>query len=187
MTDRFTPSRIWNAHIKGLKNRVYTSARPIGRPDKVARIALYALPVVAAVAMVAFDGTVAGGEGILAAAGIFSGAFFMGFTQVATWRERFTERRDQRDQSEVHQRDSLDESVAHLLMAIYASIGLAVVLVVGQNFADEKDRLTGVWAAISAGLGLYLVLLIMIVLPKLYTAYAGINEVDDEMSGLHRG
>ena len=187
MTDRFTPSRIWNAHIKGLKNRVYTSARPIGTSDRIARAALYGLPLAAAVTMIVGGGTVAGGDGILAAAGIFAGAFFMGFTQVATWRERFTERREGREQSEVHQRDSLDESVAHLLMAIYASIGLAVVLVVGQNFADEKDRLTGAWAAASAGLGLYLVLLVMIVLPKLYTAYAGINKVDDEMSGLHRG
>jgi len=186
MTDRFNPTDIVVAHLKGLKNRRYTTVRPVGLADRAARYVLYGLPVVAGVAMVLLGGTVAGPEGILAGIAVLTGALFMAFTQVATWRERFTERRHVREAAEVNQRDSLDEAVAHLLMAMYASLLLVVVLVVGANFTDKDGNLIGAFAGVTAAIGLYIVLLLMIILPKLYTAYASINEVDDEMSGLYR-
>lgn len=186
MTDRFNPTDIVVAHLKGLKNRRYTTARPVGVADRAARFALYGLPIVAGVVTLVLGGTVAGPEGILAGIAVLTGAFFMAFTQVATWRERFTERRHEREAAEVNQRDSLDEAVAHLLMAMYASLLLVVVLVVGTNFADDDGNLVGVFAGLTVAIGFYIVLLMMIILPKLYTAYASINEVDDEMSGLHR-
>lgn len=185
-TDRFNPSDIFLAHLKGLKKRRYDQPRPIGVADTAARVLLYVLPLAACAVVIIFDGTVAGPEGILAAAGIFTGAFFMGFTQVAVWRERFTERRHDRAVAEVHQRDSLDEAIAHLLMAMYGAMLLVVAVSVGMNFGNSDGELQGPWAGISAGLGLYVVLLLALILPKLYTAYAGINAVDDEMSGLVR-
>lgn len=183
-TDRFSPADIFLAHLKGLKNRNYTTARPVGVADISARVALYAIPVAAGVAMYWFDGIIASGDGILAAAGILTGAFFMGFTQVVVWRERFTERRSTHEQSEVHQRDSLDEAIAHILMAMYASMLLIVAVIVSQNLADKDGNLVGVPAAAIVTLGAYVLLIVAIILPKLYTAYASINDLDDEMSGL---
>lgn len=186
MLARFNPSPIWNAHLKGLMNRKYTTERPVGVPDAAARALLYVAPLVAGVVMFFFDGKVAGTDGLLAAAGIFTGALFMAFTQVASWRQMLSDRRHEREVAEVAQRDSLDEAVAHLLMAMYASVALAVVIVSGRNFADAEGRLTSGWAAATAALGVYTALLLLIVMPKLYSAYVEINEVDDEMSGLSR-
>jgi hypothetical protein len=186
MTDRFNPSDIIVAHLKGLRNRRYDRARPLGVADRTARVLLYVLPLAGAAAMIIWDGVLAGPDGLLAAAGVLTGAFFMGFSQVAGWRERFTERRNAREASEVHQRDSLDEVIAHLLMAIYATAALLVDVVVGLNLADDKGNLTGIPAAIAVAIGMYIILLLLVILPKLYTAYAGINQLDDEVSGLSR-
>lgn len=184
MTDRFDPTDIIVAHFKGLKNRRYDRERPIGVPDRAARYLLYVAPLAVGAVVLAKRGHLAGPDGVLAAAGILLAAFLMSFTQIAIWRERLTARRLERAQADVHQRDSLDEATAHLMMAMYACVALTVDVVIGKNFATDKGDLSGVTAAIASALGTYLVLLLLIIIPKLYSAYAQVNELDDEMSGL---
>jgi len=125
-------------------------------------------------------------DGLLATAGILAAGLFMAFTQVAAWRDRYTERLELREASELPQRYSLDETVAHILMATYASLGLAVSVLVSANFANKEGALVGLGAALTIALGSYLFLLMLIILPKLYTAYAVTHSVSDDMSGLYR-
>lgn len=61
---------------------------------------------------------------------------------------------------------------------------LTIELLIGSQFLEKDGSLGGVWAAIAVALGTFVVLLVLIVVPKLYTAYVLVNEVDDEMSGL---
>lgn len=186
MTDRFSPADIFNGHRKGLRNRRYTTARPSGRPDVIAIALLYGVPVLGVIASYWRHLTIAEPNAMLTAFGILVGALLMAFTQIAAWRDRFTQRLETHRVTEVHQRDSLDEAVAHVLMALYGSIGLFALTVIGMNFLDDKNRLHGGWAAFSIGLGAYVFLLMLLIAPKLYTAYAVVNQVDDEMSGLVR-
>lgn len=183
-TNRFSPKHIWNGHLKGLKNRDFRAVPPTGVPDLFARILLYGLPTVGAAAALWFGGTVAAIDGLLAAAGVLGGGLFMAFTQVASWREQYTQRLAERPEAERPQRYSLDETVAHILMATYGCFAVVAVIVVGANFADGQERLTGIWAALAIFFGTYVLLLIGLILPKLYSAYAVTHNVDSEMSGL---
>jgi len=167
-----------------LKNRDFRQTQPKGVADLFARAVLYGLPLILGVVALWRGATVAAVDGLLAAGGILAGALFMAFTQVAAWRDRYTERMAGRQASELPQRYSLDETVAHILMATYACFGLAVVALVGANFANKEDKLTGIWAALTIVDGTYVVLLMLIIIPKLYAGYAVTHEVDREMSGL---
>lgn len=183
-SNRFSAGHIWNAHKKGLRNRSF-KAVIVSAPDLFARWVLYAVPLLLAGVAWFFGATVAAVDGLLAAAGVLAGGLFMGFTQVAAWRDKYTDRADTHDVAERPQRYSLDETVAHILMATYGCFALVVIVVVGANFANDKGELTGVFAAATVLVGSYVLLLLAIVLPKLYGAYAVTHDLDDEMSGLH--
>ncbi|WP_418063179.1 hypothetical protein [Pimelobacter simplex] len=184
-SNRFSAAPIWNAHKKGLRNRSFKQAMK-SAPDLLARWTLYGVPVLLGGASWYFGATVAAIDGLLAAAGVLAGGLFMGFTQVAAWRDRYTERTDTHETAEKPQRYSLDETVAHILMATYGCFVLVVVVLVGANFANAKGELTGPFAAATVLVGSYVLLLMAIILPKLYAAYAVTHKVDREMSGLSR-
>jgi hypothetical protein len=186
-SNRFSAGYIWNAHRKGLRNRQYNAAgRTPSAPDFFALTLLYGIPLLLGGLAWYFGLTVAAIDGLLAAAGLLAGGLFMGFTQVAAWRDRYTERARAREDSERPQRYSLDETVAHVLMATYGCLLLVVVILVGANFTNDEGDLVGWAAAATIAVGTYIVLLMMIIIPKLYVAYAVTHELDDEMSGLHR-
>lgn len=111
----------------------------------------------------------------------------MAFAQIASWRDRFTARLAEAGELEVHERDSLDEAVAHMLVAVYGTVLFIVTVVIGSNFTNNKaGELDQPAASIAVMLGTYILILLTMVLPKLYKAYATVNQVDDEMSGLDR-
>lgn len=185
-TNRFSATPIWRAHLKGLRNRNFRTSDRSGSTDVLTLVALYGLPVGLGAVAYLLGGNITGTDGLLAAAGILAGALFMAFTQVAAWRDRYTARIRDAAASELPQRYSLDETVAHILMATYACLVLATVVLVGANFADDQERVGGVIAAMIIAMGAYVLLLMFIILPKLYAAYAITHEVDSEMSGLSR-
>lgn len=182
-SNRFTARYIWRGHLKGLKNRDFHTDTPVGVPDTLSRVVLYALPVIAGVVCFWSDATVAAVDGLLAAAGILASGLFMAFTQVASWRDRYTERLAKRESAERPQRYALDETVPHILMAAYACFVLALVVLVGANFADDQGRLVGVFSALTVVVGVYVLLLMMIIMPKLYGAYIAMHKVDADISG----
>lgn len=185
-TNRFSPRHIWNAHVKGMRNRDFNTGddTPSAAPDLIARCVLYGLPTLLGLAAYRFGATIVAVDGVLAAAGLLAGGLFMAFTQVAAWRDRYTERVDRREISEKPQRYSLDEAVAHILMATYGCFALVVVTVIGANFADEKGSLDGIFSALGITIGAYVLLLMLIILPKLYASYAITHAVAEDMSGL---
>lgn len=184
-SNRFSARHIWNAHMKGLRNRRFGAERTQGVPDLLARGLLYGVPVILGALAYWRNATVASVDGLLAAAGVLAGGLFMAFTQVAAWRDRYTERHVERETSERPPRYSLDETVAHILMATYACFALVVVILVGANFTDKHDNIVGLAASLTIAVGSYVLLLMLIIIPKLYAAYAVTQVVDEEMSGLH--
>lgn len=190
MTDRFSPFDVWNAHMKSLKNRDFSQDEPVGTPDYVARSVLYGVPLVLGILSFVLDLKIAEPGGLLEVCGILLGAFLVGFSQVASWREKFTARlaaqnaAGETDDAELHHRYSLDEAVAHILLSMYAVIFLIITILIGTNLADEDGQLHEVPAAFTVYFGALLLILVIMIVPKLYTAYAVVNQVDDEMSGL---
>lgn len=186
MTDRFLVSEVWRGHLKGLMNRDYTQPDPKGTPDLVARGILYATPVAVGAVFVIFDWKIASPESLLAGYALLVGAFLAAFAPVSTWRDRLTDRSDERARTEGPVRDFLDSTAAHLCLAVLVSIAMVAVLIVGMNFADSTGAVVGGWASAAAVGGTYVFLLTIAIVRSLYAAYAQINNVRIDVSGLHR-
>lgn len=185
-SNRFSAIYVWRGHKKGLMDRDFRAEQPVGVPDPLARTVLYGVPLLLGVVAYWLGAAIAAVDGLLAAAGVLASGLFMAFTQVAAWRDRYTERMVSREASEKPQRFALDETVPHILMATYACFLLLVVVVVGANFADEDGRLVGAFAASTIAICSYVLLMMMIVLPKLYSAYVVTHKVDADISGQSR-
>lgn len=185
-TDRFSPRPIWTGHWKALRNRSYA---PTGRSarDAVAVAVVYAIPFAIATAAVAGAWTIKNPSALLAGVSLLVGGCLVAFGQLAAWRGRLAERVTWHETSERPERHAIDEAVAHLLWATWIAVVEAALLVVAGEMMPDPERTYG-WAArlLTAGvygLGTYLVLLLLMILPKLYVTYANANKLDDEMSG----
>ncbi len=111
------------------------------------------------------------------------------FTHLSTLRLKITEWDGDDGVSRFSvERDMLDETAAHLLTGSLACVLDAAALVVGMNVSlDKKGHLTGFWAALSAGISFYVLLIFVVILPRLYSAYVEINNVKGRLSGFTRG
>lgn len=186
MANKFVIDTVWRAHLKGLKNRDYTKEEPIGEPDRVSRAILYATPALVAGLFLGFGWKVSAPEALLAGFALLAGAFLAVFAPLAAWRDRLTDRASVDRITGLPVRDFLDAAVAHTCLAALVSALSAAVLVVGMNFADPDGSLTCGWAAAAAAAGIYLLLLLTLIVKALYAAYAQINNVRADLSGLHR-
>ncbi|MFE6228892.1 hypothetical protein [Cellulosimicrobium sp. NPDC057862] len=184
MLDRLLPGDIFRAHWKALSD--YTSRKPV--PDKATRAVVVALPVGAFVASLVFDFTLQIPEGVLAALALLAGGFLTAFTHLSPVRVHLAEREDTWGDAERFDRDAIDETSAHLLAGAYVAGIATVALVLGMNFGagEEENTIVGFWAALSAGLMTYVVLIFLITLPRLYQAYAKYAKVRAALDGTHR-
>ena len=183
MSSRFIPIEVFRGHWKGLSD--YRSKKPVA--DNLTRAGLIALPVAAGISIIVFDGSLAAPGSLLAGVALLAGGFLASFGQISSLRLRLTDRAiDYKDVEQVD-RDALDETAAHLLVASFMSALTALSLVLGMNLgADAKGAVGGVWAAIAVALATHVLLVFIIAVPRLYTAYVNINRVRPELSGTHR-
>lgn len=184
MTPRLSPGPVFRAQWKSLGDY----SRP-GKPvaDRAARASLFGLPVVVGVVSGVADLGLRGADAVLAAVALLAGGFLAAFTHLSGVRARLAEREAAWGDAERVHRDALDETSAHLVAASYVSgleTGLIIVL---MNVAgDGNGGIQGSWAAPAyAGLT-YLLIVFMITLPRLYTAYAESNSVRSDLNGLYR-
>jgi ABC-type multidrug transport system fused ATPase/permease subunit len=183
MDSRFFPIELLRGHWKGLSD--YRSNNP--RADKITRISLIGLPLIAGGLMLYSRGELAAPGSLLAGVALLAGGFLAAFGQISTLRLKLTERRMDFPEVEQIDRDSLDETAAHLLVASLFSALTALVLVLGMNLASySTGAIYGPFAAIAVALATYVLLVFVISVPRLYTAYLSINHVRDELSGAHR-
>ncbi|WP_368499990.1 hypothetical protein [Herbiconiux sp. A18JL235] len=125
---------------------------------------------------------------LLAGVALLAGSFLAAWGQVSSMRLKLTERAEDFKTVEQIDRDSLDETAAHLLVASLMSGGTALWLVLGMNFGANADgSISGPFAAIATAFAVYVLLVFLIAIPRLYTAYVNINKVRDELSGTHKG
>jgi hypothetical protein len=163
-----------------------------GRVDWLAMAVLYIGPVATGAAGVWWHWNIAAADSLLAGAALLAGGLIAAFAQVASWRDRLTVAQQDNPRGDVIRRDSLDECVAHIVMSIYAASVLVVLLTVGSNMLSnqpldaEPAQLNRWFSAVIIGFGSYLLLLMLIVVPKLWDTYSDHNSVPTRMGGAGR-
>ena len=184
MESRFIPVELFRGHWKGLSD--YRGHHPVA--DNVTRVCIVVLPVAAGVAMFVFQGFLAAPGALLAGVALLAGGFLAAFGQISTLRLRLTDRARDYPEAEQIDRDALDETAAHLLVASFMSALTALALVLGMNFgANAAGAVGGFFAALAVTLAAYVLLVFIIAVPRLYLAYVNLNKVRPELSGAHRG
>lgn len=184
MSSRFFPVELFRGHWKSLSD--YRSRKPIA--DTTTRFFIVFLPLAAGSCLFVFHGALAAPGSLLAGVSLLAGGFLAAFGQISSLRLRLTDRADHFAETEAIDRDALDETAAHLLVASFMSAMTALVLVLGMNFSSDakSGAVNGVFAALAVALACYVLLVFVIVIPRLYIAYVNINRVRDELSGTHR-
>lgn len=205
MLDRLNPSAVLRGHWRGLRNRDGVRSTP----DRAVRTTL--LVVAGGVAVLAYwQGLKLEAPGVMVSAlALFSAGLLAAFGQLASIRSRFEAPDDPGLDGELDTRNMLDEAVAHILTAALLSATTAVLVVVGMNVSDipapaasavaspegtplpviiasAPDVLNTWFSAAVSGAGIYLFLLFVMTVRKLYAAYDVANEVSSELSGHHR-
>ncbi len=188
MSDRLNPGPLLLGQWRSLGD-ISTADAAAG--DVIARIAVYGVPVTVGILVYAFDGKLQQPGAVLAGVALLAGAFLSAFTHVAGLRLRLTERSDRFADSERPDRDYLDESATHLLVAALTAGVTAVVLVIGMNFTErasdgtlvEGGALVGWWAATVAVLATFVGVLFAISIPRLYIAYVRAHHLRERISG----
>jgi hypothetical protein len=180
MLSRFNLIPVVRGSWKGLSDSQY-------KPDWFARAALTLLPGALFVGMLLWGGRLAAPTPILTAVSLLAGGMLSAFTHLSTLRLKITEwlsSPDIDDEFLRDEREMLDESAAHLLTGAMACAIAAGILVLGMNVAlDGKGAITGLWAALSSAASAYVLLLFIMAVPRLYSAYVDINKVSSKLSG----
>lgn len=160
-----------------------------GNPaDLATRGVLYGVPAAIVTLSLIQGWTLAAPVPILTAVSLLAGGTLSAFSSISSLRLKLTDWSDYDDGRDVD-RESLDESVAHLFMIALACVIDAAVLVIGLNFAQgqegtaEAGALTGIFGAVAMGLTAYILLTFVMVLPRLYWAYTKMNRVSSKMNG----
>ncbi len=183
MTTRLIPIELFRGHWKGLSD--YRAKTTL--PDKITRFSIIVLPLSAAVAISLPGGSLAAPGALLAGVALLAGGFLAAFGQISTLRLRLTDRAREYGEVEQIDRDALDETAAHLLVASFLSGVTALLIVLSMNFGiDANGAVTGVWAGLVVAPASYVLLVFIIAVPRLYAAYVKINSVRDELSGMHK-
>lgn len=184
---RFSLAPVFRGHWKGLTNDADNGEV---RPDWFSRIVLIAVPLSLVGLTIKFGWQIASPSAILSAVALLSAGLLGVFTQLSGLRVRLTERYEE-EWLDV-ERDGIDEAVSHVLFAFMLCILTSVLLVIGINFAGTADpagasqALPPCWSAAIFATSSYVVLTMLILVPKLYSAYTEMNEVRDELNGFHR-
>lgn len=184
MLGRFDLLPLIRGQLKGLTQ----DARKGNPADVAARVVLYGVPVALALAAIGWNWKLASPVPILTAVSLLAGGTLSAFSSISSLRLKLTEWSEDGDGRDVD-RESLDESVAHLFMIALACVIDAGILVVGLNIAQgpvgtpDEGSLLGISAALAIGVTAYIFLTFVMVLPRLYWAYTKMNRVSPKMNG----
>lgn len=185
MLDRLIPTALFRGHWKGLSD--YRNPSPVG--DRATRTIIIAIPILTSALMLLPEATLRAPGSLLAGVALLAGSFLAAWGQVSSMRLKLTERAEDFRTVEQIDRDSLDETAAHLLVASIMSGATALWLVLGMNLSSNPTdgSVSGAFAMLATGFATYVLLIFFIAVPRLYTAYVNINKVRDELSGTHKG
>jgi hypothetical protein len=123
---------------------------------------------------------------LLSGVSLLAGGLLASFGQLTSFRQRLFESMAFEGDGEATDRNMVDETVAHLLLAAFLCGIDAIILVVGLNTSKDGSTVGGVVAVLAIGVSSYIALLFFVAVPRLYIAYATYNKVSRHISGTRR-
>jgi hypothetical protein len=176
--DHFNVSAVWRGHWSALGRNSLFHGVPIRALFVVAPLGLGGVALWQC-------WTLSAPAGLLTGVSILIGGALTVFAQLVGLRTRL--RTDLDEEWMAAQRDALDETVAHLLTAVLFAIVDATILVLGMNLAAPDGHVPTPITAATLALSSYLVLLLVLCVPRLYSAYTTGFVVAKHLDGHHRG
>lgn len=180
MFSRFNFIPVLRGHWKGLTDGRYTPPQP----DILARSALI-VPIIVFLLMWLKGGRFSTPVALLTGVTLLAGGMLTAFTHLSTLRLKLKEWAGTPDGSRYDvEKGMLDETAAHLLTGSLLCALDAASLVIGMNVsATESGHLYGFWAALSAAISSYILIIFFFIVPRLYSAYVEMNDVSPDLNG----
>lgn len=179
---RFSPLLLFD----GQKRVLSDYRREKTKPDMVSRFLLLGLPIVAMITVFFCSEGISSVETLIAGTAILAGTLLAAFGQLAAWRDKLTEYAERYPNIDRLSRDSMDETVTHVLAAAYTSGVATILLTVSSVFelreANDDPLYHGVFLALGIGFAAHAALSFLIAVPRLYYAYASMNRVRKELT-----
>jgi hypothetical protein len=150
--------------------------------DRHAQAVFLGVPGVLALAMAYFQWELKQPAALLTAVSLLISGALSVFAQMVSIRGKLADREGEWVE---RRQESLDETVNHLLAAVLVAILDAVALVVGMN-VSAGGGISWWFAWAPAFLTAYLALLLLVCVPRLYSAYTTTFEVPKHLDGSHR-
>ncbi|WP_169165159.1 hypothetical protein [Cellulomonas taurus] len=173
---RFDISAVIRGHWKSLS----FGEAGVGK-DRLAHVVFLGVPGVLAALTLALRWELNQPAALLTAVALLISGALSVFAQMVGLRARLAERDGEWVE---RRREGLDETVNHLLAAVLVAIVDAIVLVVGMNVGGTGHVPWYIaWAAIF--LTAYLGLLLLVCVPRLYSAYTTTFSVPPHLDGWH--
>ncbi|QRY61510.1 hypothetical protein JVX90_13920 [Gordonia sp. PDNC005] len=186
MTDRFNLRPLFAGHWKTLSIDQHDEEEST-KPDWLARIGLLLPAVTVGLVMWCNEGRLANPGAILAGASLMSGTLLAVFAQIASLRLKLADRFERGYKGADADKDALDESVSHILFAALLTFVSAAVITIALSMAPPESRaITGFPAALAGALLSYVLLLILMLLPRLLYAYNRVNKVRSQLNGFYK-
>lgn len=180
---RFSISPIIRAHWKGLTN----GTGPDIRPDWPARYIFIVVPVGVAALTVVLGWQLSEPAPLLAGVSLLAGGLLGSFAQLSSLRLKVSEWTQHSADEWLVERELLDETAGHVLLAAMLCAIDAAVLVIAMNATVGGQRVAVGWSAGVLAISVYILLVFIVCLPRLYSAYVQINKVSDHLSGFAKG
>lgn len=180
MFSRFNFIPVLRGHWKGLTDGRYTPPRP----DVVARLSLL-VPVAVFVLMLLKGGRLSTPGALLTGVALLAGGMLSAFTHLSTLRLKVKEWVGSSEASRYEvEKGMLDETAAHLLTGSLLCALDAASLVIGMNVSVTRaGHLYGFWAALAAAISSYVLIIFVLLVPRLYSAYVEMNDVHPDLNG----
>ncbi|GAB3884707.1 hypothetical protein [Terrabacter terrigena] len=179
MTDRFSVGALLKAQRDSMRRGDVSG----DRPDRLAQLVLFGLPLVLAVVAWVRNFELADAGSVLAAFGLLAATLVALFVQLAAWRLRLNDRaRNGYVEVERPAREAIDEATYHTLVGALVSGAGAVVTVIGSNSAGENKPVAGWLASLVVALGASLALHFIIIVNLVFDAYQTARDGADDHS-----
>jgi hypothetical protein len=174
--DRFDIRPLFLDHLRSLRRVEHGVDEDYLRPDITARMTLYGLPATLAAMSLWQDWKLTDPGSLSAGCALMAGILFTAFTQLASLRDRLEDRNEA--VGDVTRR-LFRETASHLLVGALAAACETALLVFASGIRDNPDqRVAEVPTAIVLAVGLYVFLLFVMAVRKMYSAYLRVFEGD---------
>jgi hypothetical protein len=182
MFERFNPLPLLRGHWRGLTVDSLDGTTTAGR-DVAARLVFIIVPVSLTVLAHQLGWRLNAPGSLLSGVALLAGGLLASFGQLTDFRQRLFDSMAFEGDGEALDRNMIDETVAHLLLAAFLCGVDAVLLVIGMNMSRAGTNVDGVMAAAITGVSSYVALLFLVAVPRLYVAYSTYNNVSRHISG----